>query len=275
MRTLCLYTLLIILTPLAANANGPDRVMAFKMGEELHYRVYYHAWMTGKVTAGYATMQIKDKPVKVAGKSTYHIKGEGKSRRAFNWFFKVHDRFETWLDPVEQIPLKYLRRTREGNYSKDEDYYFDHPKGIVKSTRKVTEIPPNTQDIMSAIYQARNLDLSKAKSGDVFPVNFVFDDEVYTSKILFLGRENVKVGLGTFSCLKFKPMVLTGSVFEEEYPMTLYVTDDKNRIPIMAESQILVGSVKVELIGYRNLAHPLSSNLVSGKAPVTSISFND
>lgn len=275
MKASFLYIPLWILFPILVAANSPDKPSAYRLGEELHFRVYYHAWLTGKVTAGYASMTIKDKPVMVSGKSTLHIKGEGKSRKAFSWFFKVHDRFETWLEPSEQIPLKYLRRTREGNYSKDEDYVFDHAKGIVTSTRKITEIPQKTQDIVSALYFARNTDFSKAKSGDIFPISFVFDDEIYVSQTLFLGRETVKVGMGTFTCLKFKPMVVTGNVFDDEYPMTLWVTDDKNRIPILAESSILVGSVKIELIGYKNLAHPLSSIQSVGKPPVTSVSNFD
>jgi hypothetical protein len=54
-------------------------------------------------------------------------------------------------------------------------------------------------------------------------------------------------------------MLLEGRVFKEEEGMTVWVTDDKNRIVVRAEAEILVGSIKMDLKGYSGLANPLSS----------------
>lgn len=252
----------LLLSPvLLLMAGGPLKGKPFKTGEELEFKVYYHSWI-GNMTAGYATLKVGDELVKMNGTSAYHIKGEGKSRRAFNWFFKVNDRFETWIHPDQMRPLKFLRRTREGNYEKDEDYIFDHKAESAISTRAKTKITANTQDIVSALYFARNLDFKNAKAGQIFPIDLIFDDEVYTSEIIFDGKDTVEVELGSFECYRFKPRVLTGNVFDDEYPMTLWVTADQNKIPILAISEVLVGSVRLELIRYNNLANPVMAGLV-------------
>lgn len=260
MKFLCLSILSLFSTTLLSGADALNG-KPYRPGEVLEFRVYYHAWI-GNLTAGYASLKVNEKPVRLNGYDTYHIQAEGKSRRAFNWFFKVHDRFETWLHPETKQPLKFMRRTREGNYAKDEDYLFDHKKGQVKSTRALTPIPPNTQDIISAIYYARHLDFKNTLPGTTFPIHLIFDDEVYTSDIVFEGRDTVKIDMGTFDCYKFRPRVMTGNVFEEEYPMTLWVTADENKIPVLAESEVLVGRVRLELIRVDKLAHPLLSGLI-------------
>jgi hypothetical protein len=105
----------------------------------------------------------------------------------------------------------------------------------------------------------RTFDFSNAVYGQSFSVNFFLDDSVYTSKIIYEGKEDVVIDCGTFHCLKFKPMVATGNVFKDPYPMTLWISDDKNHIPILAESAIIVGSVKLELIKFSGLANSFSS----------------
>jgi len=41
--------------------------------------------------------------------------------------------------------------------------------------------------------------------------------------------------------------------------MTVWVTDDENRVPVRIESPISVGKVKIDMMGYNNLRHPLTS----------------
>jgi hypothetical protein len=107
----------------------------------------------------------------------------------------------------------------------------------------------------------RTLDYSDALPGDEFFIDFILDDSVYNSKIIFLGREIVETKLGKFRCLKFKPMVAQGEVFDEPYPMTLWVTDDKNRIPVLGSSAVIIGSIKLELVEVEGLRHPMDAKI--------------
>ena len=238
---------------------------AFTRGEKLTFRVYYQSMLTGKVTAGEANLEVKKKSATKNGRESYHIVGTGHSKGAFNLFFKVNDRFETFIDEEAIIPWYFIRRTREGGYKKDDEVTFNQSKGIAVSRNAVKKIPPNSQDILSVFYYARTLDISGVMPNESFPLSFFLDDSLYVSKIVFLGREQIKTEVGTFNCLKFKPMVIKGDVFSEPYPMELWITDDKNRMPVMVSSAVIVGSVKMELISYEGLRNPVTSKVTNGK----------
>jgi hypothetical protein len=128
-------------------------------------------------------------------------------------------------------------------------YFKDNKRG--QANTLVT--PEYVQDIISAFYYARTYNFGSAAVNQDFPVNFMLDDTIYNTKFIYLGKTTIKTNFGSVKCLKFKPQVLTGSVFKDPYPMIVYVTDDKNRVPILAESEILVGKVKMELVGYSGL----------------------
>ncbi|HAH60125.1 MAG: DUF3108 domain-containing protein [Lentimicrobium sp.] len=230
---------------------------AFQPGEKLTFRVYYQSLLTGKVTAGEAKLQVKNKLQTHNDRKTYHILATGESKGAFNFFFKVNDRFESFIDTEALIPWKFTRRTREGGFKKDDEVNFRQNHGLAISRRAIKRIPPNTQDIVSVFYYARTLDITGMEPNESFPLAFFLDDSLYVSKIVFLGREVIKTELGTISCLKFKPMVIKGDVFSEPYPMVLWISDDKNRLPILVQSAIIVGSVKMELVEFEGLRNPM------------------
>jgi len=180
-------------------------------------------------------------------------------------FYKVRDRYESYFDEDAIIPWYFERRTKEGSYERDDDVVFEHNKNMVTSSYATKTIPDNVQDFVSALYYARTMEFSSFEVGDYFEVDFFLDDSVYVSRVLYDGRDTIKTGVGTFSCLKFKPMVLVGPVFDQPYPMTLWVTDDENQIPVFAESKVSVGSVKIEITYFEGLNNPLTSMVESGK----------
>jgi hypothetical protein len=231
---------------------------SFTYGEKLTFKVYYDSFVTGKVTAGTGSLEVGSEMVDVSGRKAYHIVGEGKSKGAFNLFFKVNDRFESWVDEEYLVPWRFKRDTHEGNYDYKDDVKFNQFTGNYSSTRANKKMPVGTHDIISAYFHARNIDFSGMKPGDTYPINFILDDSLYLSVIKFIDREEVTTELGTFRCLHFKPMVVTGAVFTQPYPMDLWITDDKNHIPILARSAVIVGSVKMELVKYRGLKNSLN-----------------
>jgi hypothetical protein len=229
----------------------------FQRGEFLKYRVFYDSWMTYWMTAGFGTMEISPEPVMINGRETYHIIVNGKSANVFNVFFKVRDKYETFMDAEGMMPLKFIRYTREGGYKKDDTVYFDHNALKATSTRKVKDITPYVHDIVSAFYYVRNLDFDTAEVGDKYHLDFFLDDSLYHSEIIFQGRNYVKTDFGKIRCMKFKPRVAVGEVFTDPYPMELWVTDDKNKIPVLMRSAVFIGSVKIELIEYKGLRYPV------------------
>ncbi len=234
---------------------------AFRSGEKLEYKFYYDAWLTGKVTAGTGVMEVKETDQKFNDRTVYHIDTEGQSKGMFNWFFKVYDQFDSYLDKEFIAPHYFERRTREGGYKKDDEYRFDHVNNRVTTRTKTKQIPKYTQDFISAVYFARTFQSDTLEAGDLIPINFFIDDSVYNSAIIYEGKEIIKIELGKFRCLRFKPGMATGEVFSNKYPMTLWVTDDKNHIPVLAVSAVVIGNVKAELMKYEGLASPLTSLL--------------
>ena len=234
---------------------------AWQAGESLKYKVYYESLITGKVNAGTATLDVTNTNRRFYGQEAYHIVGIGKSNPAFDMFFKVRDRYESYVDKDGIFPYLFVRRTREGGYVKNDDVYFDHKNLTAKSRNDTTDITRYIQDIVSASYYARTLSADTLEKGDYISVNFFLDDSAYISVIEFGGRQTVETELGVFRCLAFKPKVATGEVFSNPYPMTLWVTDDENKLPVLGKSAVIVGSVKMELIKYSGLKNPVEARL--------------
>ncbi len=233
----------------------------FQRGEVTKYRVYYDSWLTSGLTAGTGTISVLEDNKKFHGRDTYHVVVNARSVGLFNLFFKVRDRFESFIDEEAIIPWSFIRRTREGSYRKNEDIFFNQFENYAESQKKIISVPPNVQDIISAFYYMRTIDFSDAEVNDEYTIEFLLDDSVYISRIIYLGKEVVETRLGRFRCLKFKPMVAQGEVFDEPYPMILWVSDDKNRVPILGSSAVIIGSIKLELIKIEGLRHPMKARL--------------
>jgi hypothetical protein len=238
---------------------------AFQRGEVLKYRAYYDAFLTGEVNAGIASFEVKDEVKTISEHPVYHITVDAKTKGAFNWFYKVSDRYETYLDESTLAPWLFIRRIDEGGYIINQDVTFNQNKNVAyfvdnkKSTKSTISTPAYIQDILSAIYYCRSYDVSQMDANDEFRVKFMLDDSIYSTRVVYLGRETIKTSMGKVRCLKLKPQVLTGNVFKDQYPVTLWVSDDKNKVPVMAESAIIVGKVKLELIYYKGLKNQFAS----------------
>jgi hypothetical protein len=240
---------------------------AFQRGEKLVYKVYYDSFLTGEVIAGECEFEIQKNTRVIAKRNTMHIVVNGVTKGAFNLFYRVRDRYETFIDDEAIIPWLFIRRVNEGGYIIEQDVNFNHYnnttqfKNLKRKTSTTSSIPPYTQDILSSIYYMRTLDFTEAKEGDSYPITFTLDDTVYTTKVFYMGKEQLKTSLGTFNTFKVKPMVLTGNVFKDPFPMMVWVTDDENKIPIFAKTQILVGSIKMELISFKGVKNPMRARV--------------
>lgn len=223
---------------------------AFIRGEVLKFRIHY-----GFMDAGEAILEVKKDPKNIGGRECYHVVGTGRTLGAFDWFFKVRDRYESVIDQQSMVPWLFIRRVNEGGYIINQNVSFNHYTDSVKSEKATISVPDNTQDLISAFYYARTLDFTNAKEGDQFEIHGYLDDTSIPLNLKFLGREEVKIKKGTFRCIKLRPMLQEGRVFKEQEDMTVWVSDDKNRIPIRVQTNILIGSIKMDLTDYENLAN--------------------
>lgn len=251
--------ILLIVSCLPVFGQEPFRKInnqAFRTGEILEYRIHY-----GFMDAGEARIEVKESFSTINNRKCYHIVGIGETRGAFDWFFKVRDRYESYVDSESLMPWIFIRRVEEGTYSKNQNVTFNHFKNSATSEKVTIPVPAYVQDLVSAYFYARNLDFTNSKPGALFPISAYLDDEVFEMTIKYIGKEKINTKFGTFNCIKFRPLLLEGRVFKEEEDMTVWVTDDKNRIVVRAEAHILVGSIKMDLKGYSGLANPLTSKI--------------
>jgi Protein of unknown function (DUF3108) len=229
---------------------------AFRANEQIQYIVFYNV-VGVYVHAGDAVFNCSLE--KLNGRPVYHIEGVGNSNSRYDWIFKVRDKYESWMDTAAMRTLKFVRNVSEGTYRKHENVTFNRTANTATSTNKTYKVPECIQDVLSATYYARNINFDKLKTGDKVYFSMTIDDEVYNMYIKYIGREKVKTRYGQFRSIKFKPLLIKGTIFTGGEKMTVWVSDDANRLPLRIESPISVGSVKVDMMGYRNLRHPLSS----------------
>lgn len=239
--------------------------LPFKSGEELSFYIYYDAPLIGKIYAGKAILELNKSDEKINNQPVYHAVGRGYSIGSMDFFYKVRDRFESWFDESDFRSYQFMRRTSEGGYVSNDDVKFDYENELAKSRKKEKKISKNVQDLVSSFYFARTLDISNVPVGGTFPIDFYLDDSLYTSVIIYEGKEIIETRLGKFNTMKFKPMVVEGEVFDHPYPMFLWVTDDKNHIPILIKTAVIFGSVKGELYKFKNLKYPLESKIENKK----------
>ncbi len=229
---------------------------AFQPGEVLKFRLHY-----GFINAGIGELRIKPGTVHMASKDCYHIVATGKSINSFDWFYKVRDTYETYVDKEAIMPWAFVRDVYEGGYTMKDYYAFDHYQKTVRANGVNYNIPLHTQDIVSSFYYARTIDFTDAKKGDVFEVPMFLDKELHNFKFRFLGRFTLKTDAGTFKVMKFMPVVMKGRVFKNDEDLIVYVSDDANKIPLEIKANILVGSVRMTLTGYEGLRNPMTSRI--------------
>lgn len=259
----CFSLLLLLIVSHKTIAQSQLQNNAFHVGEELTYQVNYSSAL-GDFNAGTATVKLsastfREQPV-------LHIIGIGETNNFFDMFYKVRDRFESKVDPETLLPYHFIRRTREGDYVFDDDVEFDRSNGTAKSRRKTKTIPVDVYDILSGVYFMRTLSIEDFDDDSLYFINFYLDDSLYNSVIKFDGRVILETKWGYLPCLKITPLVVTGEVFSRKYPMSVWVTDDENHLLILAESEIMIGTVQMELMEYRNLKNsfikPLSEKQI-------------
>jgi hypothetical protein len=179
------------------------------------------------------------------------------------WFFKVKDRYESYFDKKTIVPYKFIRNIDEGGHTKDIEITFDHEKNKAfvndkkHNSQKVFDTKPNIQDMVSTYYYLRNsIDVSNLKVGDEIRTDMFFDEENYGFKLKYLGEETIDTDFGEIETLKFRPYVMAGRVFKEEESLTLWVSKDKNKVPLRIKADLAVGSLRADLEAFKGLKHP-------------------
>ncbi|MBL7558236.1 DUF3108 domain-containing protein [Olleya sp. YSTF-M6] len=249
--------ILIILALFTASVSfAVQQEPAFKTGEWFKFKMSY----SGFLKAGNATLQVKETTLN--GKPVFHVVGKGWTTGMIKWFFKVEDRYESYFDKQTILPYKFIRKINEGGHKKNIEIDFNQSNKTAlvynkkHDTKKTLTTKDKVQDMVSTFYYLRNkLDTRTLSKGDEIKLDMFFDEENYGFKLKYLGKENLETNFGTVETLMFRPYVMAGRVFKEEESLTLWVSNDKNKIPLRIKADLAVGSLRADLEAYKGLKH--------------------
>lgn len=238
---------------------------AFQPGERVTYEVAYN-WGVVWVDAGVVEFRVDT--LTRDGKHLFGFESHGESYRFYDWIYKVRDRFQSHVLSEGFYPVWFVRETSEGGYAVNNRYSFDWAAMEVVSETENTHKPRTidtldlescTFDVLSAIYYARSIDFEGCVPGQQIPIRFIIDGEIHDLYIRFLGKEIKENRSGTgYLCYKFSAMLVEGTIFAGGEDLVVWVTADANKVPVMVEAKILIGSIKAYLTGFENLVEELN-----------------
>lgn len=238
---------------------------SFAGGEKLVYKAYYN-WQFVWVPAGEAIFQVKESP------NYYEVFVTGKTYASYDYFFRVRDYFYSKIDKNTMLPQNFVRIVEEGDYRKFDSLSFDHSnkkavsfngKSRKEAAKKIITYDQCIHDLLSVLYFMRNINVASHKIGDQIPVKMLFDEEIYPIKVRYAGKEANKQikGLGNYNTITVVPDLITGNVFKDGNKMKVWVSDDNNKIPLLIESPLTVGSAMAILKSYSGQRHTMTSKV--------------
>jgi hypothetical protein len=234
---------------------------SFSKGEVLKYKVHY-----GPITAAEAVIDISNSLHTINGRPTYRATVTGRTTSSFDLFIKVRDTWQSYIDTASIVPQRFYRSIEEGSYRKKETVDFNHYSNTAAvkmkkkkdpektSTHKVTD---NAQDIVSGFYFLRTLNYDNMRIGEKITVRGFFDEENFDMEVTYKGTETVSTKAGRIKAIKLVPKMPKNELFKGENAITVYLSDDRNKVPVLIEAQMFVGALKVDLYDYKNLKHKL------------------
>jgi len=213
---------------------------AWDVGEKLSFIVRY-----GPLVAGDATMEVAD-TVRYQNRLCYKIRTTANSNKFISKFYKVRDKAESTMDAQGLFSWKFEKNLREGKYKLDKLTEFDQTKHVATSGRKTIDVPPNVQDVLSALYFMRTQNYAV---GSVISLQNVANMKLYDLKIKIHRKDRVRVRAGTFDCVVVEPFLIEGGgIFKHEGKILIWVTDDERHMPVQMKSKVFIGAVTAELV---------------------------
>jgi len=254
----CLVIGLVIFLFTSFYTEKPDisKTPVFISGEKLTFKVSYSGIITG------GEMTTTAKKTMFNGQEVFHAVLIGKTTGLLDKIYKVFDVYESYFDPTTNMPNKAIRNIREGSYRYYDEIEHNQQEMYIVSQRKgKVEVPQNTLDMASVLYYVRRLEIDKMKENDIISVDTWFGDSLFPFFIVYKGKETISIGSGKYKCFKFVPIVEPGRVFAKKDDMTIWFSDDANKIPVSIRFDIWAGSFRCDLTKYENLKYPLTAKI--------------
>jgi hypothetical protein len=241
-------------------AEVPDTaavtIAPYGPGERLVFSIDY-----GPVNAGEGVLEVLGL-VESSGRQCYLIESRAASNRFFSAFYMVRDRVVSHIDVQHLYSRYFSKRLREGDYRKNVEIRFDPDGGkAYYADGRVFDTTPGIHDVLSAFYYVRTLSL---ETGSTTAVMTHDSRKNYDLQVIVHGRERVKVPAGVFDCVVVEPVILGDGLFQHEGKLTVWLSDDAYKMPVLMKTKVKVGSIDASLKEYTR-GQPLRSAVMPAK----------
>lgn len=236
---------------------------AIGTNEKLTFSASYT--MSGLLTE-LAQVTMETSEVKTSTSTLLKLKCTAATYSKWDSFFKIRDLYESYVSPKTLTPYLYKRDIYEGGYEKFMQYKFKHKTNTIESIKrkkrgdgstweekKKININASTKDIVSTIYNIRNLDIHKANPGDSQVFKVVFDNKEFSINVKYLNKETINTSIGKKECYKLAISINNSSVLKGSNDNLLWLSADANKIPVFAKFKIPVGSGELKIISASGL----------------------
>ena len=251
--------------------SGTVQAQYYHAGEHLEYRVSYRAKLFPNTDVATATVDTSLDTL--GGRTVYKVFGHGRVMPAFRWFYDLDDRYTIWVDTATLRTQQFLSEIHEGSsYEKTSRFRYDWERmqsdnmwfrrNKVVHTRTL-DLTPQSMDAISLFFNMRGVDdaqLFNEKSPSEGRLEMMLEDTIRVLKFRFIGREVKRIGrLGKFRTLKFACQIGTEDAFSftDGSEFFIWISDDRNKVPLWLESPIRIGSICARLTSYDNLKYPV------------------
>lgn len=232
---------------------------SFTSGEVLEFKLSYGMFVVGK-----AQMKIHKGSYNINGRECYRMDIFGKTSGAVDWVAKINDNWGAYVDTAALVPHMSYRKIEEGKYRKNEVVKFDHSTNMIEAKvvdretgdfkePEYFQAPDNIRDIISGFLYLRSIDYDSLNPGDYFKVDAFFEDTMYDFTIQYKGKEEIKTKVGKFNAIRLEPVMPDNQLFAGENAVTVWFSDDLNKIPLKAEVNLVVGKAACEIISFEGL----------------------
>lgn len=243
---------------------SPVQNDSFSRGEVLDFKMNYGIFNVGKGSA-----KIHPDYFRLNNRECFKVDVTAKTVGLIDWVADVDDYWGAYIDTVALVPHQFSQKQREGDYKKDEWTYFDHSKRKIQvktldhktgqmKDPQVYDAPAQVRDMIGGFLYLRTIDFSKINAGDTLSISGFFEDEFYKLRLIYQGKDVVKVRAGKFRAIKIIPLMPKNKMFDGENSVTVWFSDDKNRIPVKIDAKMFIGKAGVELTKYSGLKNQVN-----------------
>ena len=232
---------------------------SFGRGETINYKVHY-----GLINAADATVETGGSLERINNRPCYKATVSGRTTGSFDFFLRIRDQWRAYIDTTSILPIRAQREIAEKGYRKKEVIDFDHENDLAQvfdvrdNKRSTVKIANNCLELVSGFYYLRTLNFDRMKVGETLRMPGYFDGDNFLLEVVYRGRQTVETKAGTIRTFKLVPKMPNNKLFRGENAISVYLSDDRNKIPVLFQAEMFVGSVKVDMCGYQGLRAALN-----------------